>query len=163
MAFSSLNHLDMPAFTIPLGTSKTYIITSPQLVQSVYKSKVASTEPLVTAFAEKMVGFGPNLGHLMRHPPTDGSMRWLHDQDRNYSTLAPGPALYEMNVRVLESLSADFNTVGASFETKKLYLWLRDTFTTATTKALFGLDNPLIKDPALCDDLWYEKQLRDRL
>jgi hypothetical protein len=149
-----MGHPELPVFTMPLGTTKMYIVNSPQLQQAVYRNKGASAELLMVAFAEKMVGFGPNLAHLMRHPPTDGSIRWLHDQHRQYDVLAPGSALYDMNVRVLESLCADVNSIGTSFEIKQLYLWLRDTFTDATTKALFGLDNPLIHDPTLCNDLW---------
>lgn len=131
-----------------------YIVSSPQLIQAVFKNKSFSVDPLVIAFAERMVGFGPNLVNLMHHPPTDGSIAWLHDQQKRYDVLAPGPALYEMNVRVLESLSGVLNQIDASFETKKLYLWVRDTFTVATTGALFGLENPLIRDTNLIDDLW---------
>jgi hypothetical protein len=151
---SSLKNPDLPIFTIPLGPSKMYIVTSPQLIQAVYRSKSFSVDPLTIAFAERMVGFGPNLVHLMHHPPADGSIAWLHDQHKRYDVLAPGPPLYEMNTRVLEGLTGVLNQIDASFETKQLYLWVRDVFTVATTGALFGLDNPLIRDTKLIADLW---------
>lgn len=131
-----------------------YIVTSPPLIQAVYRSKAFSFEPLTVAFAEKMIGFGPNIAHLMHHPPTDGSVKWLHDQHKNNELLALGPGLYDMNLRVLDSLSSAINQVGACFESKRLYTWLRDTFTVATSEALFGLDNPLAQDPTLNKDLW---------
>lgn len=131
-----------------------YIITSPQLLQAMYRSKAFSFDPLTIRVAAKFVGFGPNIVHLMHNPPTDGSISWLHDSHRTNDMLAPGPALWDMNVRVLESLFEVVNQLGSEFEEKTLYMWLRNTFTTATTGALFGRNNPLIHDPTLNDDLW---------
>ncbi|KAH8657754.1 cytochrome P450 [Xylariales sp. PMI_506] len=149
-----LKHPDLPIFTLPMGSEKIYYISSPQLIQAIYRNKAFSFEPLTVAFADKVVGYGPNLNQLLRHPPTDGSISWLNDQHKRYDVLSLGPGLYAMNVRVLESLSGVLNQLGSAFETKQLYLWLRDTFSVATTAALFGLDNPLIQDPTLLKNLW---------
>jgi hypothetical protein len=92
---------------------------------------------------------------LMAKAPTDGSEYWLHAQHKAYEPLAPGPQLNEMNTHVLNSVAEILNTVGPQFETKKFYLWIRDSFTSATTGALFGAHNPLTDDPKLNDYLWY--------
>jgi hypothetical protein len=132
-----------------------YIITSPALVQAAMRKKTLSFDPLTIAFAERMVGFGPNIMDLMHNPPTNGTERWLHAQHKPYDTLAPGPALNDMNARVLNSIAETLNSVGPEFETKKFYIWLRNSFTVATTGALFGAQNPLTEDPKLNDSLWY--------
>jgi hypothetical protein len=140
---------------MPIGPEKMYIIVSPQLIQVAMRNKSISFDPVTISFAERMVGYGPNLMDLMHHPPTDGSENWLSAQHRAYDTLAPGPALNEMNARVLNSVADVLNHVGPVFETKKFYLWIRDSFTFATTTALFGAKNPLAIDTTLNDALWY--------
>lgn len=102
-----------------------------------------------------MVGFGPKIMNLMHHPPTDGSETWLNEQHKAYEPLAPGPALHAMNAHVLNSVAEILNDIGPKFETKKFYLWLRNSFTLATTGALFGTQNPLTEDLKLNDCLWY--------
>lgn len=109
---------------------------------------------MTIAFAERMVGFGPKIMHLMHHPPTDGSETWLSEQHRAYDPLAPGPALNEMNANVLNSVAEILNGIGSEFETKLFYLWLRKAFTLATTGALFGARNPLAEDTKLNESLW---------
>ncbi|KFY30409.1 hypothetical protein V494_08160 [Pseudogymnoascus sp. VKM F-4513 (FW-928)] len=155
---------DLPIFTLPLGLGKMYIITSPALVQAAMRKKTLSFEPLTVAFAERMVGFGPNIVDLMHNPPKDGSMKWLDTQHKPYDMLAPGAALNDMNARVLNSVADILNAVGPEFETKHFYLWLRKAFTHATTSALFGAHNPLTEDPKLNDSLWdYEGGQADLL
>lgn len=131
-----------------------YIITSPALVQAAMRKKSLSLEPLTVGFAERMVGFGPNIMDLMHHPPTNGSESWLNAQHKPYDMLAPGAALHDMNARVLNSVADIINSIGPEFETMKFYLWLRKSFTLATTCALFGAHNPLTEDPQLNDSLW---------
>jgi hypothetical protein len=57
-----------------MGPTKLYIISSPQPVQAVYRNKAFDFDPLKIVFTGKMVGFGPNLVHLLHHPSTDGSI-----------------------------------------------------------------------------------------
>jgi hypothetical protein len=141
--------------TLPMGPGKVYVIRSPQLIHAAMRKKTLSLDPLTIAFAERMIGFGPKIMDLMNHPPTDGSIAWLHDQHKSYEPLAPGPALNDMNTRVLNTIAEIFNPIGTEFETKKFYLFIRDSFTIATTKALFGANNPLTNDPQLNDSIWY--------
>lgn len=153
-----LDNPHLPIFSLPIGPTKVYVIASPQLIQQAMRKKTLSFDPLTIAFADRMVGFGPNLMHLMHHPPTDGSISWLNDQHRGYESLAPGLPLHAMNTHVLNSISEILSSVGPQFETKPLYLWIRDTFTLATTGALFGAKNPIADDPSLVEALWYACQ-----
>ena len=134
--------------------SKIYVIQSPYLIQAALKNTAFSFEPLIVAINDKMIGFGPNLMNLMNHPPTSGDIKWLDEQHRAYDKLTPGPALWDMNARVLSNISVLLNGIGDKFETKAIYLWLRDAFTIATSEALFGSNNPLSRDKSLRDRFW---------
>lgn len=137
-----------------MGLSKIYIISSPSLVQQAMRKSSLSFDPLMVAFADKMIGFGPNIMGLMGHSPSNRSGSWLGEQHRAYEPLLPGAALIVMNSQVLNSIAEILNTIGIDFETKKFYLWLRRAFTLATTSALFGARNPLTEDPELNESLW---------
>ncbi|KAF5510978.1 25-hydroxycholesterol 7-alpha-hydroxylase [Colletotrichum siamense] len=146
---------NLPVFSISMGGSqKMYIIKDPQLSQVAMRNKALSLIPFMAEFAEKMVGFGPNIMNLFHHPPTDGSLPWTDDQHRSYAPLSPGPDLLEMNTYVLKRISQTINSVGPELENKTLYLWLRDAFTKATLGSLFGDKSSLTASPTLIQDLW---------
>jgi hypothetical protein len=71
-----------------------------------------------------------------------------------HEPMLPGPDLYAMNAHVLSRIAVVINKVGSSFESKHLYIWLRDNFTDATTAALFGSRNPFTDDPSLIQTQW---------
>ncbi|KZL74598.1 prostacyclin synthase, partial [Colletotrichum tofieldiae] len=146
---------NLPIFSMSMGGSeKIYIVKAPQLIQVAMKNKALSLYPVMAEFAQKMVGLGPNIMDLFHHPPTDGSIPWIDDQHRSFGSLAPGPDLQEMNTYALNKISKTINAIGNDFETKKLYLWLRDSFTMATVGSLFGDRNSLMADPTLSQNLW---------
>ncbi|KAJ0311225.1 hypothetical protein COL516b_001930 [Colletotrichum fioriniae] len=136
------------------GSEKIYIITAPQLIQVAMKNKSLNLYPVMAEFAQKMVGLGPNVMDLFHNPPTDGSISWIEDQHPSFAPLAPGPDLQEMNTYVLNKISKTINSIGTEYETKKLYMWFRDSFTMATVGSLFGDKNSLMKDPTLSKNLW---------
>lgn len=45
-----------------------------------------------------------------------------------HELLGPGPTLRAMNVRVLSEVATYLDPLGSQFETKNLYIWLRDIF-----------------------------------
>ncbi|KAK1980431.1 cytochrome P450 [Colletotrichum cereale] len=152
---SSTRNPSLPIFSMSMGGSeKMYVIKEPRLIQVAMKNKALNLHPVMADFADKMIGFGPNLMDLFHHPPTDGSVAWIDDQHPAFAPLAPGPDLQEMNTCALNKISKTINAIGADFETKKLYLWLRDSFTMATVASLFGDKNSLTADPALSQNFW---------
>lgn len=78
----------------------------------------------------------------------DDARRMEHD------ILGPGPALWEMNARVLETIVQYIEPIGSEFETKNLYMWLRDIFTYSTSTALLGSRTPLKDNPELLKAFW---------
>ncbi|KAI3538710.1 hypothetical protein CABS01_13298 [Colletotrichum abscissum] len=150
-----LENATLPIFSISMGGSeKIYIITAPQLIQVAMKNKSLNLYPVMAEFAQKMVGLGPNVMDLFHNPPSDGSVSWIEDQHPSFAPLAPGPDLQEMNTYVLNKISETINSIGPDYETKKLYMWFRDSFTMATVGSLFGDKNSLMQDPTLSKNLW---------
>ncbi|KAK1566094.1 cytochrome P450 [Colletotrichum navitas] len=146
---------NLPIFSISMGGSqKIYIIKAPQLIQVAMKNKALSLYPVMAEFAQKMVGLGPNVIDLFHTSPVDGSTAWIDDQHRSFASLAPGPDLQEMNTYALNRISKTINAIGNDFETRNLYLWLRDSFTMATVGSLFGDKSSLMADPTLSQNLW---------
>ncbi|KAK2033732.1 cytochrome P450 [Colletotrichum zoysiae] len=136
------------------GSQKIYIIKAPQLIQVAQKNKSLSLHPVMAEFADRMVGLGPNIIDLFHHQPADGSIAWIDDQHRAFASLAPGPDLQKMNSYALNRIAKIINAIGNDFETKKMYLWLRESFTMATVGSLFGDKNSLMTDATLSHNYW---------
>ena len=81
-----------------------------------------------------------------------GYMKEMHNVE--YASLAPGPGLDQMNVRVLSRLADSLNAVGEKGETVDLYHWIKHLFTRASTAAVFGPGNPFDLEPELVDVFW---------
>lgn len=137
-----------------MGPQKMYIIKSPQLIQSTMRNKAMTFYPIMTEIADKVVGWGPVFTDLVNNLPSDGSISWMEDQHTNYVNMGPGPALFEMNKKLLNGIAGFFESVGADFETVKLYQWFREPFTKATVASLFGEKNCLTEDATLSQNLW---------
>ncbi|KAK1948933.1 cytochrome P450, partial [Colletotrichum sublineola] len=150
-----LENPHLPIFSMSMrGSQKIYVIKAPQLIQVAQKNKSLSLHPVMAEFADRMVGLGPNIIDLFHHPPADGSIAWIDDQHRSFATLAPGPNLQKMNSYALNNIAKIINAIGTDFETKKLYLWVRDSFTMATMGSLFGDKSSLMTDATLIRDFW---------
>jgi hypothetical protein len=120
------------------------------------RQKSLSFDPLVIQFAQRMLGVSSDSMKILNYEPEnpkDGSyMRDMHKA--MHEPLLPGPGLHAMNERVLMTVANSLNNVSIEFESNDLYLWLRDMFSWATDKALFGADSVLNGDPKLLKAFW---------
>jgi hypothetical protein len=73
-----------------------------------------------------------------------------------YGALAPGPALMQMNVDVLNKMAQFVNGLAADGKAQQigLFRWIRDSLSMSSSRAVFGPEDPLTKNPSLLDDLW---------
>lgn len=118
-----------------------YIIADTQLMQVVMRTKTLSMDPVIIEASPKLAGFSKRATALM-HNEDSGFMR-QHYKLFN-TALLPGPSLNELNLRVLTQLADTVNKVGNEWETKpSMFLWLRDDFSYAVGKSLFGKNSPL--------------------
>lgn len=136
---------------------KIYIATSPNVVQSALRSRNLSFDPFSIAFAKRVLNCKTEHLNQMTHiPENDKEECYNNDMHKIYhEPLQPGPELQKMNSRVLEKITEVVNEIGSEFETKDLYMWLRDSFTMATSISMFGSRSPIALDPSLIEPLWY--------
>jgi hypothetical protein len=78
----------MPAYTLPIFTSKMYIIASPELQQAAFRAQNLDFDPFIVEFGVRMVNSGPEVGRVFRHvledlkevPFLKGFHKALHEQ-----------------------------------------------------------------------------------
>lgn len=145
-------------FTMPILGSKTYIITSPTAVQDCLRKKTLAFEPFIQQFAARELLITGDSLKIVKHLPThEGESYLLGDfHAAIHASLAVGPGLHKMNASVLNSVAGIINSIDGDSDLKvdSFYVWLRDSFTFATSKALFGVHDPFEIDPSLCDAAW---------
>ncbi len=91
-------------------------------------------------FQEPGVGGGPSYSNE------------IHDLMQ--STLTPGPALSQVNVKFQSRLAKSLNQIGTEGKTVELHRWTRDVVTLAACAGIYGFDNPYEDDPSLVESLW---------
>ncbi|KUJ10783.1 cytochrome P450 [Mollisia scopiformis] len=146
-----------PVFSIWIFKYKIHIIADPNMISAMHRHSSPSFDPIIIAIAESIVGDSPNVLRLMHDPPP-GAKETNHYMVDTHASLhesvVPGPGLWEMNRRVLRKVTDIVNVIGSEFEEKTLWYWLWDSFTKATSEALFGFHHPLVKDSSLVQAVW---------
>jgi hypothetical protein len=133
---------------------KTYLITSPALVQSAFRNKSLSFEPFMVDFAQRMLGISDEGMMPFRAAAVDGQPTFMDGVIKAIHTSMMGDHLLKMNADALRLMAVSINQIGESKELDSLYLWLRQVLSMATCTALLGSHNPMIEDPSLVDALW---------
>lgn len=140
-----------------MGPSKVHIAMSPDVVQSALRNRDLSFDPFSMAFAKRVMGAkSEKFAATCYTPKNDKEICYINEMHKVYhEPMQPGPDLQQTNAAMLRQVSKFMNEVGPKYERKALYTWLRDSFTVATSIALFGSRNPFPSDPSLSDALWY--------
>ncbi|KAL5117167.1 hypothetical protein ACEQ8H_004992 [Pleosporales sp. CAS-2024a] len=162
---SKRNH-SKPCITIPILNGKMYGVYDPHLIQQVLRAKSASFEILHEEFAQKVFGLSQAVFDKILLP---GLIPEFTDAiHRSFQT----EALHEMNLRWLEEFSLKVDPLSANkakvdpynlgkekclpdgIEVENFYLWCRDVMSLATTRALYGDNDPFSADKNLLDAIW---------
>lgn len=122
--------------------NKTYIITSPDLMQAAQRhTKTLKFDPLVTFGLRNVAGIqNEKILHLLREKESGGGglvQKIMHD-------MAPkllGKPLDTMNLCMTRLLLPHFDRL-AEATTVDLYGWCRDVIMDASTQSLYGTLNP---------------------
>ncbi|KAJ5909863.1 hypothetical protein N7504_004506 [Penicillium tannophilum] len=133
---------DKPVFTSNMVFNKTYIITSPDLMQAAQRhTKTLKFDPLVTFGLRNVAGIqNEKILHLLREKESGGGglvQKIMHD-------MAPkllGKPLDTMNLCMTRLLLPHFDRL-AEATTVDLYGWCRDVIMDASTQSLYGTLNP---------------------
>jgi hypothetical protein len=135
------------------------VITSPELVQSVFKnSKTLSFDPLTTYASKKLLSMTDTQMEFLSHQRPGSMDEYPLTQDtkkKMHATMAGGSSLMDMNARALNRFAECLNDVGTSERPMNLSKWLRDCFTLSIAAGLYGPSNPIEEDNTLIQYLWY--------
>ncbi|KAH8799696.1 cytochrome P450 [Xylogone sp. PMI_703] len=146
----------LPAFTIDVGLSKMYVITEPSLVQAGLRSKNLAFEPFIEMVCERILGLSEESMRLIKYEAKndkeDTYMKSVHKA--MHESMTPGDSLLGMNQRVLDKLATFVNAIGPQWEEKRLYDWVRHSFTLSSTRSLYGKHDPISADESLIESLW---------
>jgi hypothetical protein len=148
----------LPIYTLPMLTGKTYVVTSPDLVQSMLRVRddSLSVEPfMINVVAKNLDDQGPEAMKVWAHSPRDtNEPSMLRAVTKTLTkALNLGAQLRSLNLAALNKLSSLLDEIRAPKE-ESLYLWLRNNFTIASTTALFGPHNPMALKPSLVGARW---------
>jgi len=138
----------MPIASLQMLWGKIYAIWDPFLAQAVLKSRACSFDEFSKDFAGRIFDL------------TSKSSRQVHEtkvlDDFNegiHAGLRP-VHIQELSVVACGYISGRLNEVASNgLEIPNLFLWVREVITIASTRALFGRENPFDKDPSLIEDL----------
>ncbi|KAK0129203.1 hypothetical protein ONS95_001138 [Cadophora gregata] len=151
--------IQKPIFTLKIFSTRIYIITSPDLVQAVYRNaKTLSFDPISTSASKRVFQMTDRQIKLLQ-----ASVPGSEDGDENsigkstsklaHSVLQPSASLFQMNARGLDKFATFLDEVGTQVQEVNLYEWLKRRFTIATSEALYGPVNPISEDETMMQKL----------
>ena len=138
-----------PVFTMSLPGQKMYVVTSPELIQTVQKQhKILAFPPIEAKFASTVCGASREAQDILAKNVNgdDGDFGLSMDSYAAMRTaLKPGAPLDAMNRAMIEEIARSLDLLEPTRgESRRigLYSWLRDAITTATTRSVYGPMNP---------------------
>ncbi|KAF2179836.1 cytochrome P450 [Zopfia rhizophila CBS 207.26] len=146
-----------PIFSLPMLSSRTYIVTSPTLASHIQRASTTLLfAPLIIGFTDRMVGFQDKTSVAKirdlkaKEENRPDFMDRMHDM--MYFVLSPS----EINIVsaiMLEQLSNRINAVPNETE-RELFEWVREQFTAVTSYAFHGPENLFAMEPRLIEDFF---------
>jgi hypothetical protein len=151
----------MPIATLPMLNGKIYAIWQPALINAALRSRDLSFIPFVVQSAQSTLRITDDTLAKVHGPDGEGKM--IDELFSDIQKALVGDNLKQLNIAALKYIATQLDGLasgGAALEAQNLYVWVRKLMVFATTAALYGEANPLIDDPKLENDLWYERYLR---
>ncbi|KAK4652584.1 hypothetical protein QC762_501870 [Podospora pseudocomata] len=152
-----------PIFTVPLPGQKMYVVSSPDLIQSIQRQHRAfSIDPILMKFSSIIAGSSKESDAILQHNVygDDGDHGVAHESHIALREGTKPSNIDEMNRDMLREVSSSLDLLEPPIgQTKriKLYSWLRTTLTSATTRAVYGPMNPY-NDQSIADAFWEFEQ-----
>ncbi|KAK5062928.1 hypothetical protein LTR84_005004 [Exophiala bonariae] len=151
-----------PIFALQTLTSKTYVVIDPGLAASVQRaSKALSFNPIIPEVTQRVLGLDDQTKKIVAtNIDRDGPVRGFYPdvQDTIYSTLTPGDALDELNMRAYIEFSSMLDSYVEKSHSgergEELMAWVQHIVTIATAKFLYGPKNPITADSSLEKAFW---------
>ncbi|RYP77947.1 hypothetical protein DL771_000806 [Monosporascus sp. 5C6A] len=149
-----------PIFTMSLPGQKMYVVTSPELIQTVQKQhKTLAFPPIEAKFASKVCGASRDTQAILAKNVNGDEGDFglsMESYAAMRAALKPGSQLDDMNRIMIQEIAKSLDLLQpAKGESRHvgMYAWLRDAVTTATTRSVYGPMNPY-DDKAIADAFW---------
>ncbi|KAF2668891.1 hypothetical protein BT63DRAFT_426144 [Microthyrium microscopicum] len=142
-----------PIFTIDMLLTKTNIVTTLKLMQSVQRnSKTLSFDPLLTSTAERVIGVRGEGLKILKEKAIGGHGVNASMVQAMLPTLL-GDGLDKMNKTMIAFVKLSIDDLVNEHEPFDLYAWIRHAVTIASTDAVYGSQNPY-RDPEIEQAFW---------
>ncbi|KAI1206943.1 cytochrome P450 [Annulohypoxylon truncatum] len=152
-----------PIFTMSLPGQKMYVVTDPELVQTVQKQhKILAFPPIEAKFASQVCGASLEAQAILNKNVNGDEGNFglsMESYDAMRAGLKPGSQLDDMNRLMIQEIAKSLDSLQPrKGESRRIgmYSWLRDAITTATTRSVYGPMNPY-DDKSIADAFWNSK------
>ncbi|KAI1815748.1 cytochrome P450 [Poronia punctata] len=152
--------MESPIFTMNIPGQKMYVVTDPELVQTVQKQhKTLAFPPIEAKFASTVCGTSQEAQNILAQNVNGDEGDFglsMESYAAMRAALKPGPELDDMNRAMIREITASLDDLKpAKGQARRigLYAWLRETITRATTRSVYGPMNPF-EDPDIVDAFW---------
>ena len=150
-----------PIFTMTMPGTKMYIVTSFELIQAIQKQPlVLAFSPVAAKFMSNISGASAEAHKILMKNINGEEGDWgltMESYASIRATLAPGPALDEMNRTMIQIVAGSLDALKPlSGRRRKINLgkWLFDNVTAATANSVYGPQHPF-KDENVVAGFWY--------
>lgn len=145
---------------MPLPGQKMYVVTKPEIIQTVQKQhKTLAFPPIEAKFASTVCGASLEAQAILAKNVNGDEGDFGLSMD-SYAAmrdaLRPGTQLDDMNRAMIQEIAKALDLLEpAKGQSRKIgmYTWLRDAITTATTRSVYGPLNPY-DDKSIADSFW---------
>jgi hypothetical protein len=132
---------------------KIYLVTSPELAQSIFRSANLSLEPFLIESSARLFRSSPEATRRLTEHGEGGTPSCVDELLAVMHEGLLGDKLQKMIAISLNRASFTINSLGDVTEPESLFEWIRHTIALGTSKALFGAHDPLNEDNYLVESL----------
>ena len=134
-----------------------YVVTSPELVNSVNRSsKVLAFNPFIAQLGKRITGHDDATGLIIQHNLNGengpGYVTEIHDG--TVTALGDTSSVEKITSSMLQEIMPYLDRLEPGLEFD-FFAWLRRTVTRCTTTAIYGPGNPLTRDAEKLDDAFW--------
>lgn len=155
---------NLPIYTLPTLTGRTYIITSPLLAAQIQRtSKSTSFYSAILEVTRRLCAFdNASMDVIMENVNRDhgdhGLMPETHDMLND--VLGPGPILNGITQFQLEKFNETLGKLNVSEHGEEIDLlgWVKEQFILSNARAIYGSKNIFDVHPELIEDFWIFEQ-----
>ncbi|KAL9017256.1 MAG: hypothetical protein Q9185_005421 [Variospora sp. 1 TL-2023] len=139
-------------------TGKVYVVTSPELVNAVARnSRALAFNPIIAQVGKRITGHDEATSQICQHNLNGehgpGYVTEIHDK-----TVAALADTYSVE-QITSTMLGEMQTYLDQAEQKihiNLFAWLRHAVTRCSTTAIYGQENPLVKDGEKLDEAFWD-------